>query len=167
MMFSYYFVKQNNGDGAENVVGARQDQETGTGDRRMRIQRDETGKVVGDRQDQETGTKDRRTRIQRDEAGNVVGDRQDRETGTEDRRKRIQKDEAGNVGNRQDWETGNRRKETGARRIAGETCMNQTAKTIWHQGNSAFQLLPSRQRLKVPKSITNHYRNSFVPAAII
>ena len=81
MMFSFYFVKQNNGDGAENVVGARQDQETGTGDRRMRIQRDEAGNVVGDRQDRETGTEDRRTRIQKDEAGNVVEDRQDRETG--------------------------------------------------------------------------------------
>ncbi|CAL8395213.1 unnamed protein product [Boreogadus saida] len=110
MMFSFYFVKQNNRDGAENVVGDRQDRETGTGDRRTRIQRDEAGNVVGDRQDREAGTEDRRTRIQRDEAGNVVGDRQDRETGTEDRRLRIQKDEAGNVvGNRQDRETGNRR----------------------------------------------------------
>ena len=35
-----------------------------------------------------------------------------------------------------------------------------------HPLNSAFQLLPSRQRLKVPKSRTNRYRNSFVPAAI-
>ena len=68
------------------------------------------GNVVGDRQDRETGTEDRRTRIQRDEAGNVVEDRQDRETGTEDRRTRIQRDEVGNVvGDRQDRENGNRR----------------------------------------------------------
>jgi uncharacterized protein YjbJ (UPF0337 family) len=110
MIFRFYFVKQINGDGAENVVGDRKDRETATGDRRMRIQRDEMRNVVGDRQDREAGTEDRRTRIQKDEAGNVVGDRQDRETGTEDRRTRIQKDEAGNVvGNRQDRETGNRR----------------------------------------------------------
>ena len=36
-----------------------------------------------------------------------------------------------------------------------------------HPLNSVFQLLPSRQRLKVPQSRTNLYRNSFVPAAII
>ena len=36
-----------------------------------------------------------------------------------------------------------------------------------HPLNSALQLLPSRERLKVPKSRTNRYRNSFVPAAII
>ena len=77
---------------------------------RQANQRGRGGDRVGDRQDRETGTEDRRTRIQRDETGNVVGDRQDRETGTEDRQTRIQKDEAGNVvGNRQDRETGDRR----------------------------------------------------------
>ena len=86
------------------------------------INRDEAGNVVVDRQDQETGTRDRRTRIQRDEAGNVVGNRQDRATGTGDWRTRVQRDKAGNV--------------VGDRRIAGETCMNKTAKTIWHQVNS-------------------------------
>ncbi|CAL8337325.1 unnamed protein product [Boreogadus saida] len=73
MMLRFYFVKQINGDRAENVVGDRQDRETGTGDRRTRIQRGETGNVVGDRQDREAGTEDRRTRIQKDKAGNVVG----------------------------------------------------------------------------------------------
>ncbi|CAL8388319.1 unnamed protein product [Boreogadus saida] len=72
MIFRFYFVKQINGDGAENVVGDRQDRETGTGDRRTRIQRDETGNIVGDRQDREAGTEDRQTRIQKDEAGNVA-----------------------------------------------------------------------------------------------
>ena len=57
MMFSFYFVKQNNGDRAENVVGDRQDRETGTGDRRTRIQRDKAGNVVGDMQDRETGNR--------------------------------------------------------------------------------------------------------------
>ncbi|CAL8337320.1 unnamed protein product [Boreogadus saida] len=65
MMFRFYFVKQINGDRAENVAGDRQDRETGTGDRRTRIQRGETGNVVGDRQDREAGTEDRQTRISR------------------------------------------------------------------------------------------------------
>ncbi|CAL8367268.1 unnamed protein product [Boreogadus saida] len=100
-------IVQINGDGAENVVGDRQDRETGTEDRRTRIQRDETGNVVGDRQGREAGTGDRRTRIQKDETGNVVGDRQGREAGTGDRRTRIQKDETGNVvGDRQGREAG-------------------------------------------------------------
>ena len=89
-------------------------------------------RIVGGRQDRETGAEDRRTRIQRDETGNVVGDRQGREAGTGDRRTRIQKDETGNV-----VRTGRVGKPgTGDRRIAGETCMNLTAKTIWQQVNS-------------------------------
>ena len=57
MIFRFYFVKQINGDGAENVVGDRQDRETGSEDRRTRIQKDEAGNVVEDRQDRETGNR--------------------------------------------------------------------------------------------------------------
>ncbi|CAL8340006.1 unnamed protein product [Boreogadus saida] len=55
-----FLFKQING----NVVGDWQSREAGTGDRRTRIQKDETGNGVRDRQGREAGTGDRRTRVQ-------------------------------------------------------------------------------------------------------